>query len=618
MLEPSLTHMPGEALESFVSRLASINGLATAHELCVDLGVSFPMILSGNVDAVTYLADLSGNAVAPLLHEALRPEGKRFVLRGQTLTKTGLIRSRVRICPECLNEDRQRASSAIPEQVAGYGRTTWKAESLRTCVRHDVVMVDLPAGSLASAREFVSTVASHLSPDRAGMPPVRRRAASVFERYLHGRLEGHDGECWLDTLPFFAAARSCEILGAVAVFGRTPNLNTLTTDDWARAGQEGFQIASNGLIPIEGFMEDLWKSYSGNRATPSGPQAWFGRLHQWLDSHLCHPEYQPIREVIIRFVAERTPFNPNEIVCGCPVPYRKVHSLRTAAIETKLGAKRLRRALDHAGYLPVGHEALTDHEVTFDAPATRELLRLLANSMSVSEIAKAWDISWTQTRELVRAGHLRPIAPLVSGTESVLFNGEQIDAFIKTLQDGAVEVDGIPQGACNLGAVCHQAQCRLADVTGLIAAGKLSWVGRRRGVTGLRSIVVNVDEVRGLLRGPDLRGRTRRHAQLVLRISNRTMNALIERGIIATTMQRHPSVARDVIVIAPEQLDQFAARYMRPTEVAAQLGVPIRSLSAVLRGHGIKPELATADFHAPFYARASLDGIKLGTWTSPP
>ena len=610
MLEPSVKHMPGEALESFVSRLASINGLATANELCVDLGVSFPMILSGNVDAVTYLADLSGNAVAPLLHEALRPEGKRFVLRGQTLTKTGLVRSRIRICPECLNEDRQRASSAIPEQVAGYGRTTWKAESLRTCVQHDVVMVDLPAGSLASAREFVSVVAPHLSQDRAGMPPVRRRAASAFERYLHGRLEGQDGDCWLDTLPFFAAARSCEILGAVAVFGRTPNLNTLTTDDWMRAGQEGFHIASNGLIAIEGFMEHLWASYSGDRATPSGPQAWFGRLHQWLGSKLSEPEYQPIRDAIIRFVADRTPFNPNELVCGCPVPYRRVHSLRTAAVETKLSGKRLRRALDHAGHLPAGHEALTDHEVTFDASATRELLRLLASSMSVAEIAKAWDISWMQTRELIHAGHLRPIAPLVSGTTSVLFDGEEVDAFIKGLQDGAVEVEGIPEGYCNLGAVCHQAQCRLADVTGLIAARKLSWVGRRRGVLGLRSIIVNVDEVRGLLRGPDLRGRMRRHAQHALRISNRTMNALIERGIIAATVQRHPSVAKDVVVIAPEELDRFAARYMRPTEVAARLGVTIRSLPEVLQEHGIEPVLATADFHAPFYARASLDAIK--------
>lgn len=512
----------------------------------------------------------------------------------------------VRICPTCLAEDGSASNGGVSRHLAAYGRTTWTVAHLRTCPNHDTVLVDVPGVPKATIQDFATIVAPFYQGGRIVTPDTRRRSVSTFEAYLLDRLEGRPTECWLDGIPFHAAARTCEMIGAVSVFGRKLRLKMLTNDDWARAGKEGFGIASGGPASIDQWLGELIRSFEGDRATPLGPQAWFGELFRWLDTGTKDTDYDPVRDILARCVAERAPFHLNERMFGKPVPYRKVHSLRTAANETGLSAPRLRKALDYGGYLPADHASHADHEVTFDALATSELLRQLAKGVTLVDVAVELQITWLQARQIVRAGHLRALDEKVAATSKHCFEIQEVERFLNRLYAEAKPVSSVPVGCCDLRAVTWKAKCSLVDVISLVSSGSLRWVGLLAGAEGVRSILVNVEEVRARVRRPELAGHTRRDIELMLKIPFQTVNALTERGILPTTVQRHPSMHKDVLVIAAEDLERFRARYTKAADVARAFSLPFKGLRAALAARGITPVLSKAEFYLDFYDRSFL------------
>ena len=609
-LDPSFPHTPGETPASFVSRLARINGLASGRELCKDLGISYDGLVAGKTDSIRRICELTGSEVEPLLCEARSRDGNRYRVRGQALVVASFVGANVRICPACLAEDGRTARNRTPGFLAAYGRTAWTVTHLRTCPDHEVALIDLPGTSRATVQDFASVVVPWIDRGSSTRLQPRQRSPSAFEGYLLDRLEGRSIGCWLDEMPFYAAARTCEMLGAAAIFGRKARLKTLGTGDWAAAGAEGFAAISSDLTALDEFLANLISTYPGDRATPVGPMAWFGRFYEWLDYVTTDPAYDPIRTAMVRCIAERAPFNPNERMFGKPVPYRKVHSLRSAAHETGLDAKRLRRALNHAGHLAPGHEVLPDHEVTFDASAASDLLRLLVTARTLADVASDLEISWMQARQLQRAGHLRVMDKEVTGTSSPCFAAAEVEAFLAKLRTGAEEVAVVPKGACDLRAASKRAQCSVDDVVGLVAGGTLAWVGHLAGVSGLRSILIDVAEIRGRMRRPELEGYTRREVELMLGVPTRTVNALIERGFLGTSVQRHPTVPRDIVVIGTEDLDRFRERYVRMTEAAEMLGIPLPRVPDALLARGIEPALTKAEFYATFYKRTMVTRMK--------
>jgi hypothetical protein len=377
----------------------------------------------------------------------------------------------------------------------------------------------------------------------------------------------------------------------------------LGDDDWACAGSEGFQVASEGPKAIAGALQALLTSYDGNRATPVGPQAWFGTLYLWLEYQTSDTAYEPIRDLLVRCVADNAPYNPNERMFGKSIPHRKIHSIRSAAHEIGIEGSRLRKALDHAGQLRSGHECLADHEVTFDASDAAALLNRLKTALTLTQVASRLDIDWRQAKQLVDANHLRAMSPQAMGATNPYFAPEDLDTLIKGLIEAAETVASPPSGACGIPLAARRAQCRLAEMVALVLSGSLRWIGRLPDDQSLASVLVDVAEVSSRLRRPELTGHTRREVEQTLGIPSRTVNALIEKGFLAVTVQRHPSVPRDVLVIAPEELDRFRANYAKPSEIATAFSLPFKGLREALAARGITPVLNKDEFHMEFYGR---------------
>jgi len=611
-LHPSLPFMPGETPASYVSRLARINGLPHGRDLCKDLGIRYRGLIEGGATCVDRICELTGTPVDHILREACIPEVRRslYRLRGQSVVVASFVSSGVRVCPACVAEDIRSARGAIPEEVATYGRTAWTVTHIRTCPAHDLVMVDLPGAPLTSKQDHASVVGPWVTSGGTGAPDFRLRRVSGFEAYLLDRLEGRETSNWLDRLPFYAAARTCELLGSVLAFGPARKAGHLGSDDRARAGAEGFEIFANGPATVADALRTLIVGYEGKRATPAGPLAWFGALYQWLEYGSPDDAYDPVRGVLVTCVADNAPFNPNERMFGATLPYRQVHSIRSAANETGLDVLRLRKALGHAGHLRPGHEALPDHEVTFDAVAAAGLLLRISTALTVVEVAAELRLDWRQVRQLVDAGHLRVLDAETMGSGVPSIARAEFDAFMGSLRAEAEAVRSVPEGVCNLRRAVRRSQSCLADVIGLVRNGGLRWVGTLEGSSGLDSVLVDVAEVSSRLRRSELSGHTRQEVEQMLGIPTRTVNLLIERGFLRTSRQRHPIVRRDILVIPKEDVNAFRERYIRMTEAAEMLGIPLPRVPGTLLDRGVEPALTKVEFHATFYERALIEALK--------
>jgi hypothetical protein len=163
-------------------------------------------------------------------HAFVRGAGLNFQHRGERLTRFSLRRMRVAVCPERLKHDIANTNSQ--PQLAPYGRALWQIDAIKTCPTRDLALVtiaeDMTPGQM---HDFTH----HAAPALAGLDHLigqaERRRPTGLEIYVLTRLGGERRSPYLDSLDLFVAIKTCELLGAVDLFGRTANLNRLTDEE---------------------------------------------------------------------------------------------------------------------------------------------------------------------------------------------------------------------------------------------------------------------------------------------------------------------------------------------------------------------------------------------------
>lgn len=276
----------GETASSFCSRLALRNECDSAGEFCREMGMSFIEVVNGNPEALEKLAYLGRADPIALRDAALQRSGKVYTCRKQAISRPILRRNRVWVCPTCLAEDVARwpkIGSAAP-----LGRSAWLLGPIRTCVNHKRELVEVIGANVVNLlpprarHDFARLIQPVLAELDRWSDISRSRKPTPLESYLSGRLEGLGAsEGWLDGLPFYAVARSCEVLGAVEIGGRNVVFADLTEDGWRDAGGVGFGIMSSGPKGVRQMLVRLRDEASYGPGSV-GPRALFGQLYNWL------------------------------------------------------------------------------------------------------------------------------------------------------------------------------------------------------------------------------------------------------------------------------------------------------------------------------------------------
>lgn len=603
-IHPSVPYRVDETPASLVSRLAFLHRAESVRVFSLDMGWPFQAIVDGEPIALAQLADLAGVPVGPLHDAATARTDGAFAFRGHDLPKSMLRRARTYVCARCVVEDLD--GSAEPWRVSS--RFQWTLDPIRTCHRHGIALDEIAVINSPSLMNDIARIAApQIGRFRCMADEAVETPPSALEDYLLDRLDGHAGPEWLDALPWHAAAKTCEMIGAIATLGRAAPIKTMSDAEWREAGGVGFQIASQGPAGIRALFDDLRTTYPQGRSDPSGPQAWLGRIHTWLAGPRL-PGFDPLRDIVVEMVAEVSPVGPEDRLYGRPVvEHRRLHSIRTAGLETGMHPKRLRKMLASAGVIPPDHHGVTDDRIIFAAPEAREFLAKVMHAISEQDAQTYLNAGRVQTRVLTDAGLIRPfLAAGRDGMRFATYDTRDLDAFIRRLTEGAEVVSVPTEPVYRIPEAARRANCSAAEIVQAILERRVAWTGQVAGETGYLSVLVDVTEVRGLVRGDhgDLLPLTA--VQDSLKTTFAVVDALVRTGILPSERAVSPLNRCPYTAVRRHDLDAFLGDYGSLTELAKERGMHFIRLKKALKASGVQPRFGKPDVPATFYRREEV------------
>lgn len=599
----------GETPMSLCSRNAMLVG-RTARDFCKDAGFEFQDVVDGDGIALQRLAHRCRADEAALKANATVHQGRlRYSVRGQTLTKEVLSRKKVRVCPHCISSDIEVGHG--PLSCRAYGRLQWIVEPLRTCRVHGVGLVVVSDERTPKRfHDFAQLVQPALDELARVTDQAPRRKPSRLEDYLSDRMSGQEPPTLrlLGALPFYAAATTCEQLGAVAIRGINVKVDSFNDDDWYEAGAAGFEIAEAGEMGVRDLLVRVQANTAAKKGGDWGLSSLFGRLHKWLGEQLGDPAYLPVQEIFRQHVIETFPFGPGDMILGREVAARRLHSVRSASKEYGAHRKRLRKLLHAAGHISDEQLALTDDRILFEADAARDLLCLISEEMPLKQAGQYLNIPRHIERALFEAGHLRPF---VAGGGDQTFNHafakRDLDLFLERLMKDAIKIEPSDSGYEHITAAATRVGCTAVQIVELILSCKAKRVRFLPEVSGFSSIMVDPDEILSLLDKTIKGVLSLKQVERKLKTDFAVVQNLINLGVIPVSTVINPKTRWRQRVVSEEDMDRFADRFASLHMLAHEYGIYFRKIGDKLREKGVRPAFDPEKVRASFYERIAVE-----------
>lgn len=598
----------GETPASFCSRNAMLIG-RTAREFCQDAGFGFQGLVDGDRPSIEALATRCRADAGLLLATAAVKTGRTsYRVRNQIVTRAAMPRGTVRVCPLCLEQDIE--VGRVPRHVRPYGRLAWQMDAIRTCREHGIGFA-VASTDITPARlhDFAVLIQPRLPALDEMTKEARRRGLSGLERHLLDRLDGiADAEAaWVASFPFYATARICEVLGAVAIKGVGLDPDSLSDSEWQDAGGIGYEIAREGEAGIRSLLVRLQEGFVGGRRA-WGVRSVFGYLHTALLGTINDPAYEPLREIVRQHVIETMPVGKSDKIFGTFVSERRIHSIRSATLELGVHRKRLRKLLLAAGVIPEASADLSDERVTFDAIETGPLLARIADCLSLEQAGKYLGAHRPHPRLLFEAGFIKPF--VIGGTEAFKDHGftkSSLDDFLERLLAGAVPLGPNEVGFFSIPMTAKRASCSAMEIVRLLLDGKLTQIRVRPSQVGYLSVAVDPEEVKPLVLEVVPHGLGLVQASKRMRIDSSTVRALVDLGHLPSRKASHPASKRPQIVLDEQDVDLFLSRYGTKAMMSAQMGVRLSQIWRAIKNGDVKPAFDQLPTFVRFYDRLEIE-----------
>jgi hypothetical protein len=330
-------------------------------------------------------------------------------------------------------------------------------------------------------------------------------------------------------------------------------------------------------------------------------------LYEWLAHESNDPAYDPLREVIKTHVIETMPVGPGDDIFGVKIETRRLHSVRSASLELGVHPKRLRKLLHAAGHISSEAIALTDERIVFDATTTHGFLERVAGAMSLKEVGQYINAPRPQEHLLYEAGFIKPF--IRGGTETLknhAFAKQDLDAFLARLLADATDT-GLDDGSMlSILDAAKRANCAAAEIVHLILDRKLSRVRRRADEFGYLSVLVDPDEVKHHVRGPELQGLTLRAVERTLRASSAAVKALISNNHLNSGVMLNPVNRCPQRYVREADLDDFMANFASIDTLAREHGSRRKPIRSKLDALAIVPAFVLSEVDLPFYDRRTI------------
>jgi hypothetical protein len=172
------------------------------------------------------------------------------------------------------------------------------------------------------------------------------------------------------------------------------------------------------------------------------------------------------------------------------------------------------------------------------------------------------------------------------------------------LLDGAMPVKAAGDGRASIPEVARLACCTSEEIVRLILNGTLSRKWRLKSERGYMSVLVDVEEVRSLVRGPDHGGLTGLEIKDKLSTTAKVAAALIKHGYLATVTVINPVNRCPTVVVPADEVERFAREYISLFALAKQQGRHFLVVKKELDAASVEPAMDPEKVGATFYRRS--------------
>jgi hypothetical protein len=223
----------------------------------------------------------------------------------------------------------------------------------------------------------------------------------------------------------------------------------------------------------------------------------------------------------------------------------------------------------------------------------------------LKEVEKYINAPRPMAQVLYQAGLIRRHATGIGQMNEVFFRSE-LDRFVASLYRKTVVVVHPTSNMCDVAMAAKRANASTPEVVRLILEDQLAWVGCIVEAKGVLGLLVDVEEIRPLVRLPELAGLVPADAVKTLRVNCKVMKALLDKGLLRTIEQRHPVKRNLTTVISHEEIARFKQTYVSLFTLARERGKHMPLLLRELAELGIRQAPELEGVGATFFRRSEV------------
>ncbi|MBL4647316.1 MAG: TniQ family protein [Rhizobiales bacterium] len=492
---------------------------------------------------------------------AIRTVGHcQFEISGQQGNKGSLVRSRVRVCPKCVIEDVQRSG-----RFGMYRRHFWHFLSVRTCAVHAMPLTVFPPAEYTIRNyDFVGQVEQNWRTIVAAANTGIERPETKLEAYVLQRLNGHNINAFLDTMPLHVATRLCEVLGFVLLKGPKRKISTGSDDDLWQAEQTGFEALLDGEAGLFAALDTL--------VTPMAlrtvrHQSDFGAFFEWLRISTPSNGFAPLKNSVRDYIFRTYPFQKGYMVLGKPCPVASNFTVHGAWQTLGIQRKRMNRYLVGVGFASKTSAAQwIKLNKGLSADDIRDISTKMGNRLNTFEAQDVLNVS-VDMLQLLRKSKI--IQPKLDALDQVpKYDRRDLQQLLSKLEV-RVSVTGRRHSEfVTITDAAKRVRCPSADIVKLILDGALTGVSQDFDIAGLAGFRVDLAELWEALPPLEMQGVIKGEASQLLRVTYPTVNYFIDDGILSVIRVRNPKSRQFLDAVCDKSIEGFQSRYVTLGQLA--------------------------------------------------
>lgn len=276
-------------------------------------------------------------------------------------------------------------------------------------------------------------------------------------------------------------------------------------------------------------------------------------------------------------------------------------------MEARLHPKRLRRVLTAAGIISEGQASLPDQRVVFAAENVSSLVMKARDALSLPEVVEYLNAPRAQAALLAKNKFIEPHVEAGHAGARDRYAIADLDGFLSRLLAGSASVSKPKPSHGSIPVAAKAACCSATEIIRLVLDRKLKWTGHLLGTEGYLSLLVDVNEVRMHVRGPETGGVSLRQVAAMLETNDLVVRALINNGALATFMAINPVNRCPQVMVKREEVARFQKTYISLYRLARDRHQHIKMVKTELKAAGIKPAFNTVKIKATFYFREAAN-----------